>query len=296
MVGAGSQATYYDHDFLRTYSGVSNGNHVVTVVTYEPTGNYNIQRFPGLLTQTTIGLGFGDMNSSGSYTTTDIRCSGACSNNSVEDVLYSQNAKFRAAFDVNGDGLGDDRDLFALGNELVTRGAGQTVLNSYTDLLLHRGDVTGNGTTDAADVDSLYSSFGNVSWLTDLNVDGVVNVSDVQTMVTQLVRTMPGDFNLDGQVDGADYVLVRKSGNIASGALYTQGDADFDGDVDAADIANWRSHYGFVRQALSVGSGSSLLGTAVPEPVSMSLMLIAGGVLVVRMGRCRARDGRLSNC
>src|SRR4029079_9140062 len=97
MVGAGSQATYYDHDFLRTYSGVTKGNHVVTVVTYEPTGNFNIQRFPGLLTQTSIGLGFGDMNSSGAYTTTDIRCSGACSNNSVEDVLYSQNTKFRAA-------------------------------------------------------------------------------------------------------------------------------------------------------------------------------------------------------
>ena len=56
---------------------MTSGNHVVTVVTYEPTGNFNIQRFPGLFTQTTIGLGFGDMNSSGAYTTSDIRCSGA---------------------------------------------------------------------------------------------------------------------------------------------------------------------------------------------------------------------------
>ena len=210
MVGAGSQATYYDHDFLRTYSGVTSGNHVVTVVTYEPTGNFNIQRFPGLLTQTSIGLGFGDMNSSGAYTTTDIRCSGACSNNSVEDVLYSQNVKFRAAFDVNGDGLGDNRDLFALGNELVSRGANQTVLNSYTDLLLKRGDLTGNGTTDSADMTSLYSSFGNVTWLADLNVDGAVNSTDVQTMITQIFRTVAGDFNLDGSVDGADYARLAQ--------------------------------------------------------------------------------------
>ena len=97
---------------------MTNGNHVVTVVTYEPTGNFNIQRFPGQLTQTNIGLGFGDMNSSGAYTTSDIRCSGVCSNNSVEDVLYSQNTKFRAAFDVNGDGLGDNRDLFGLGQRV----------------------------------------------------------------------------------------------------------------------------------------------------------------------------------
>src|SRR5262249_5168737 len=178
------------------------------------------------------------------------------SNNSVEDVLYSLNTKFRAAFDVNGDGLGDDRDLLLLGNQLVAHGAGQTVLNSYTDLLLHRGDVTGNGTTDDADVAALYSNFGNLSWTMDLNADGVVNVSDVQSLVTQFARTQPGDFNLDGVVDGADYVLIRKSGNIASGATYAQGDADFDGDVDAADMAVFRSHFGFVRQALAPGSGS----------------------------------------
>ena len=104
--------------FVRGYNGVSSGNHVATVITYEPTGNYNIQRFAGLLTQTNLGLGFGDMNATNTYTTTDIRCSGACSNNSVEDVLYSQNSKFRAAFDVNGDGLGDNRDLFLLGQRV----------------------------------------------------------------------------------------------------------------------------------------------------------------------------------
>ena len=61
MVTGSNQATNYG-DFMRTYNGVSTGNHVVTVVTYEPTGNYNIQRFAGLLTNTNLGLGFGDMN------------------------------------------------------------------------------------------------------------------------------------------------------------------------------------------------------------------------------------------
>lgn len=284
MVGSNSQATYYDRDsFYHTYNGVAYGNHVVTVVSYEPDGNYNIQRFPGQLTQTNLGLGFGDMNSSNSYTTSDIRCttgSGACGNGSVEDVLYSQNTKFKAAFDVNGDGLGDDRDLFQLGDVLTSHNASQTVLNSYTDLLLHRGDVTGNGTTDAADVAALYASFGNPSWTMDLNVDGVVDRSDVQTMVTQLFRTQPGDFNLDGQVDSADYVILRKNGIIASGATYLQGDANFDGAVNAADMAIWRSHFGFVRQALTPGSGSGLNGAPVPEPATSALAMfaIAAGV------------------
>ena len=43
--------------------------------------------------------------------------------------------------DVNGDGLCDDRDLFALGGQLTANGASQAVLDSYTDLLLHRGDL-----------------------------------------------------------------------------------------------------------------------------------------------------------
>jgi alpha-amylase len=286
LVSGSNQATYYDHDFLRTYNGVTSGNHVVTVVTYEPTGNFNIQRFPGLLTQTNIGLGFGDMNASGAYTTSDIRCSGACGNNSVEDVLYSQNNKFRAAFDVNGDGLGDNRDLFALGNELVARGAGQTVLNSYTDLLLHRGDLDGGGTTNAADMATLYSSFGSPNWFVDLNVDGAVNIADVQTMLTHVFRTQAGDFNLDGNVDAADYVLWRKSGSIASGARFYQGDADLDGDVDTADLAQWRSHFGFARQPLSTGAGSGV-SAAVPEPAGTLLVVLAGTVIAMFSGRHR---------
>ena len=114
--------------------GVNYGNHVATVVTYEPTGNFNIQRFPGLFAATNLkGRGFGDMNFSNGYVVGDIRTNAG----SVEDVLYSQNAKYSSAFDVNGDGLGDNRDLFLLGNELVTNGASQAVLNSYTDLLLN---------------------------------------------------------------------------------------------------------------------------------------------------------------
>ncbi len=289
MVSGSNQATNYG-DFMRSYSGVSTGNHVVTVVTYEPTGNYNIQRFPGLLTNTNLGLGFGDMNSSNSYTTTDIRCtsgSGACGNNSVEDVLYSQNSKFRAAFDLNGDGLGDDRDLFALGNELVARGAGQTVLDSYTDLLLKRGDVNSSGTTDTADMAALYASFGTTTWLTDLNVDGVVDIGDVETMVTELFRTVSGDFNLDGKVDGADYVLWRK--NDGHSGTFLQGDATLDGVIGNDDLQLWRANFGFVRQPLSAsGSGVSL--ASVPEPGAVWLVASVVGWILASQKRNLTQD------
>lgn len=290
MVSGTNQLSSYDRDlFLRGYNGVSHGNHVVTVVTYEETGNSNIQRFAGQYTQTTIGLGFGDMNSSNAYSTTDIRCSsgtGACGNNSVEDVLYSQNTKFAAAFDVNGDGLGDNRDLFLLGNELVARGAGQTVLNSYTDLLLFRGDLNGGGGTNVADMTTLYANFGNMSWLMDLNVDGAVDIADVETMITKLFRTKAGDFNLDGAVDGADYVLWRQSSGMMAGAQFTQGDADLDGDVDAADLAAWRGNFGFARAPLSPGAGLGAMVTGVPEPTPICLWMMVTCVgTLMRRGR-----------
>ncbi len=272
QVNGTNQAGYYDRDqFVRGIGGVVTGNHVATIVTYEVTGNFNIQRIPGLFTDTNLGAGFGDMNSSGIYGTTDIR---GTSNGSVEDILYSQNSKFRAQFDVNGDGLGDNRDLFLLGSELVAAGAGQAVLDSYSDLLLHRADLDASGATNAADMAALYSNFGPGAWLYDLNVDGVVNLSDVATMITQLVRTVTGDFNLDGSVDASDYVVWRNSQG-ATGALYTQGDSDLDGDVDDLDLLAWRNQFGFVRAPLTPGSGSLAALHAVPEPPGLGLAALA---------------------
>jgi hypothetical protein len=200
------------------------------------------------------------------------------SNGSVEEILYSQNNQFRAAFDVNGDGLGDNRDLFALGDELVSAGAGQAVLNSYTDLLLDRGDVNAAGGTNGDDVAALYANFGAGSWLYDMNVDGTVDIDDVATMITEVFRTVPGDFNVDGAVDSADYVTWRDSQDMGS-ALYTHGDADLDGDVDGNDLAAWSAGFGFVRQPLAPGAGSGTVLAAVPEPATVAIIALASTLL-----------------
>lgn len=280
QLGQGDAGDYDRDSFVFGYFGVTTGNHVATVVTFEPTGNYRIQRFTGLFTGTNLGAGFGDLDANGTFTESDIRCSGACSNFSAEDVLYSQNNKFRAAFDINGDGLGDNRDLFALGDQLVAGGAGQAVLDSYVSLLLHRGDVNASGATDGADMAALYSSFGSPSWLMDLNVDGAIDVDDVATMITNVFRTAPGDFNLDGAVDAADYVAWRK-GASTGGATFTQGDADLDGDADFADFAVWRSQFGFIRQPLTAGAGSGTALSAVPEANALSLVVMALGSMAL---------------
>jgi len=68
---------------------------------------------------------------------------------------------------------------------------------------------------------------------------------------------IPGDFNLDGAVDAADYVMWRKTGSPAGG--YT----------------TWRTNFG---QPGGSGSGSlaeSSANAAVPEPTTMVLLMFA---------------------
>ena len=71
----------------------------------------------------------------------------------------------------------------------------------------------------------------------------------------------PGDFNEDGKVDAADYVMWRKNG---ADPLPNDGGA-----VTAADRFDlWRANFGNMQMP---GGGS---GGAVPEPASAVLLLM----------------------
>ena len=73
-----------------------------------------------------------------------------------------------------------------------------------------------------------------------------------------------GDYNGNGIVDGADYVLWCNGGPL-------QNDINTPGSVDPSDYTYWRSRFG----ATSGGSGSGLSGgAAVPEPATATLLLL----------------------
>jgi hypothetical protein len=76
----------------------------------------------------------------------------------------------------------------------------------------------------------------------------------------------PGDFDSDGDVDGADFVAWQTNFPKPTGATLAQGDADGDGDVDGADFVVWQTNFPF-----TPGPGSS----PVPEPSAMLLMAAA---------------------
>jgi hypothetical protein len=92
------------------------------------------------------------------------------------------------------------------------------------------------------------------------------------TFTLSASASVAGDYNHNGVVDAADYVLWRDTLNqsIAAG---TGADGDGDGVVTQADYGFWRARFGNTS-----GSGS-LASANVPEPATFATCCIACGVI-----------------
>jgi hypothetical protein len=74
---------------------------------------------------------------------------------------------------------------------------------------------------------------------------------------------VPGDYNNNGVVDMADYVLWRKGGPLAN-------EVNTPGVVDASDYTAWRARFGNTS-----GAGSGFAGASAPEPGALGLFFTA---------------------
>ncbi|MCC7085921.1 MAG: hypothetical protein IT427_13040, partial [Pirellulales bacterium] len=79
-----------------------------------------------------------------------------------------------------------------------------------------------------------------------------------------LIGSTSGDFDADGDVDGADFVAWQTHFPTPSGATPADGDADADGDVDEADFVRWQTNF---------PSAPSPSAAPVPEPATWLLAL-----------------------
>jgi autotransporter-associated beta strand protein len=91
------------------------------------------------------------------------------------------------------------------------------------------------------------------------------NLAYNSTAVTLSVAGILGDYNRNGNVDAADYVLWRKS--LAQLGPPLAADGNNNGLIDPADFTIWRNNYG----TSAAGSGAA----AIPEPTTLALVAIA---------------------
>jgi hypothetical protein len=93
----------------------------------------------------------------------------------------------------------------------------------------------------------------------------------------ELMNLSPGDYNRNGQVDAADYVVWRKQfGNIVE--AFTGADGNGDEIVNAPDYTVWRDNFG------NDSGASPIHIPGVPEPVSAALLALAGVIFATH--RC----------
>jgi alpha-amylase len=272
-----------DRDIFKTgFFGIPNGNNVFTIVTFEITGNNNIQRITGVKPGNVRGAGMADLNHDGVVATGDVAGTGY----GFEAVLYSRNGSFNPAADFNADGLIDNRDMFAFESHVQ---GNPSVAAEARAMVLRRGNINGEFGTDQWDIDTLYDRLGKTgdNWFEDLNVDGVVDQSDVNTLVRQVLRSEFGDFNLDAKIDAVDLGLLASNwGQTNRG--YATADANGDGFVDAVDLGLLATYWGFgvaPQHAQSIYAAAYSIGfTAIPEPATLSLLGL-GATLLGRRNR-----------
>ena len=107
------------------------------------------------------------------------------------------------------------------------------------------GDLTGDGTVDAADINALFGAIneGNMSTEFDLDGDGLVGQSDVTFLVESIIGSFMGDATLDGKVDAADLNRVGLNWQTIGEIGWEGGDFNGDRQVNASDLnvvgINW---------------------------------------------------------
>ena len=89
---------------------------------------------------------------------------------------------------------------------------------------------------------------------------------EANRVILNVAPGLAGDYNSNGVVDAADYVVWRKSLTDVGSNLAADGNSN--GVVDAGDFDFWRSRLG---DTAGAGLGNT---TTIPEPASITLIFL----------------------
>jgi autotransporter-associated beta strand protein len=174
-------------------------------------------------------------------------------------------------FELGAPGTGDVLSITAADSLTINGGTlnltdtGGLAVGTYS-LINYSGVLTG-------DEENITMINGPAGFSYDLVDTG----TSIDLLVSAIV-TENADFNNDGGIDAADYVIWRKFNPATGTGTQPTGDANGDGDIDTDDYDIWVQNFGNT----ATGGGSS---GAVPEPATCALVALALLLTMVRRRR-----------
>jgi Dockerin type I domain len=114
---------------------------------------------------------------------------------------------------------------------------------------------------------------------------------ELQIKFAEQPFALPGDYNQNGVVDAADFVVWRRSVGQTGAGLAADGNGD--GTINADDYQVWRSHFGQPpgsgAAGYPLGASAESLSAAAPEPTSNLVCLVALSLIVAYRNSVRSR-------
>ena len=134
---------------------------------------------------------------------------------------------------------------------------------------------------------------------------GLARINDAHgDSQVQIRLTKVGDINLDGNVSIADFLQLAGNFGAIGTATWQEGDLNYDGNVSIADFLALASNFGssysgetsefriqnsdlqtLANFASSMGIDPAVIGSAVPEPGTLSRLALSGWGLMARRKR-----------
>jgi hypothetical protein len=237
------------------FNGVSNEVLAVSAVTVSDTN------FSGTLDEAGFNFTPGTVGNFGPYV---LRSSGFTENGETAALVSANNA-------IDPDGLGRPTIGFGVpSSDPSENGRGQGFVAS--NVSIENGFANTIVTTNGTGHGTYFSPPRQVGAFTlamlnaTMGFKGIGYEYDINFDIAPAATPIVGDYNGNGVVDAADYVLWRK-GDIAA-------DGNNDTLVDSLDYDIWRGNFG-----ATAGAGSALGSAAVPEPATCGLLVM--GLLTV---------------
>ena len=196
-------------------------------------------------------------------------------NPEISPYIYASKSSFAQSISTNTLFILDPNDDYNLVKQLdvstsLGNTARETALDQDGNLFI---SVFGGEVDIILDVVSDPASLSDDSPIVWFESEVPSGFNGIDVGLGEAVEGVLGDYNNNGTVDAADYVLWRKGGPLAN-------EGDEPGVVNQADYEFWRSRFG------AMSGAAAFQSAAVPEPTSAMLQLV-GLLSVGVIGRYR---------